>query len=77
MSLVTTKWLEDNFDNVKIIDCSWHMPQVNRNGFEEYKKKHILKAIFFDLDKNSKQNTDLPHMLTDLNTWEILFQIWV
>ena len=70
MSLVTTKWLEDNFDKVKIIDCSWHMPQTNRDGFEEYKKKHIQNSIFFDLDKNSKQNTNLPHMLTDLNSWE-------
>jgi thiosulfate/3-mercaptopyruvate sulfurtransferase len=70
MSLVTTKWLEDNFDKVKIIDCSWHMPQVNRNGFAEYKEQHIQNSIFFDLDKNSKQNTDLPHMLTDLNSWE-------
>ena len=70
MSLVATKWLEDNFDKVKIIDCSWHMPQTNRNGLEEYKKQHIQNSIFFDLDKNSKQNTDLPHMLTDLNSWE-------
>ena len=70
MSLVTTEWLQDNFDKVKIIDCSWHMPQVNRNGFAEYKEQHIQNSIFFDLDKNSKQNTDLPHMLTDLNSWE-------
>ena len=70
MSLVTTKWLEDNINKVKIVDCSWHMPQTNRNGFEEYKKKHIQNSIFFDLDKNSKQNTDIPHMLTDLNSWE-------
>ena len=70
MSLVTTKWLKDNFDKVKIIDCSWHMPQTKRDGFIEYKKQHIQNSIFFDLDKNSKQNTDLPHMLTDLNSWE-------
>ena len=70
MSLVTPEWLENNFDKVKIIDCSWHMPQTNRNGFEEYKKQHIQNSIFFDLDKNSEQNTDLPHMLTDLNSWE-------
>ncbi|MDA8537651.1 rhodanese-like domain-containing protein [Candidatus Pelagibacter bacterium] len=70
MSLVTTKWLEDNFDKVKIIDCSWHMPQTNRNGFEEYKKQHIQNSIFFDLDKNSKKNTDLPHMLTDFKSWK-------
>ena len=70
MSLVTTKWLKDNFDKVKIIDCSWHMPQTKRDGFIEYKKKHIQNSIFFDLDKNSEQNTDLPHMLTDLSSWE-------
>ena len=70
MSLVTTKWLKDNLDKVKIIDSSWHMPQAKRNGFEEYKKQHIQNTIFFDIDKNSKQNTDLPHMLTDKNSWE-------
>ena len=70
MSLVDTNWLEEKIDNVKIIDCSWHMPQAQRNGLEEYNKEHIPNAIFFDLDKNSKINTDLPHMLTDINSWE-------
>ena len=70
MSLVDTEWLEKNLDKTKIIDCSWHMSQTNRNGFEEYKKQHIKNAIFFDLDKNSKKNTDLPHMLTDIKSWE-------
>ena len=46
------------------------MPQVNRNAFEEFKKQHIPNSIFFDLDKNSKLDTDLPHMLTDKNLWE-------
>ena len=72
MSLVSSDWLEKNIDNVKIIDCSWHMPQAQRNGFEEYKKDHIPNAIFFDLDKNSKADTDLPHMLTDINSWELI-----
>ena len=70
MSLVSSDWLEKNINNVKIIDCSWHMPQAQRNGFEEYKKDHIPNAIFFDLDKNSKIDTDLPHMLTDSRSWE-------
>ena len=72
MSLVSSDWLEKNIDNVKIIDCSWHMPQTQRNGFEEYKKDHIPNAMFFDLDKNSKVDTDLPHMLTDINSWELI-----
>ena len=70
MSLVDTNWLEKNINKVKIIDCSWHMPLANRNGFEEYLKEHIPNAIFFDLDKNSMLNTDLPHMLTDNKSWE-------
>ena len=70
MSLIETNWLEKNINNVKILDCSWHMPQTKRDGFEEYKKEHIPNAIFFDLDKNSKQDTDLPHMLTDIKSWE-------
>jgi len=70
MSLVETDWLQNNIDNVKIIDCSWHMPQTNRNGLEEYKKHHIQNAIFFDLDSNSKKDIDLPHMLVDAKSWE-------
>ena len=70
MFLVETDWLEKNLNNVKIIDCSWHMPQANRDGYEEYKKNHIPKSIFFDLDKNSKKETDLPHMLVSFDKWE-------
>ena len=70
MSLVETNWLEENINDVKIIDCSWHMPQTKRNGLEEYNKEHIPNAVFFDLDENSKQDTDLPHMLTDIKSWE-------
>ncbi len=69
MSLVDTSWLENNIDKVKIIDCSWHMPQAQRNGFVEYTREHIPNSIFFDLDKNSKLDTDLPHMLTDHKSW--------
>jgi len=46
------------------------MPQTKRNGFKEYQKLHIENAIFFDLDKNSRTDTDLPHMLTDIKSWE-------
>ena len=70
MSLVNIDWLEKNLNKVKIIDCSWHMPQTKRSGFEEYQKSHIENAIFFDLDKNSKIDTELPHMLTDIKSWK-------
>ncbi len=46
MSLIETEWLDKNLRDVKIIDCSWHMVQTQRNGFEEYKLQHIPNAIF-------------------------------
>ena len=71
MTLVSTDWLNENLNNVKIIDASWHLVK-NRNGFEEYNKEHIENAIFFDLDKNSNQKKDFPHghFLPSLNNHE-------
>ena len=69
MSLVETDWLEKNITSVKIIDCSWHMPQTKRSGLEEYKNQHIPNSIFFDLDANSKKEINLPHMLVNQSDW--------
>ena len=70
MSLISTEWLEKNLFNVKIIDGSWHMPATKRSGREEFNKEHIPNAIFFDIDENCNKSTDLPHMLTDISSWE-------
>ena len=70
MSLVETDWLEKNISSVKIIDCSWHMPQTKRSGLEEYNNQHIPNSIFFDLDANSNKDINLPHMLVGQNDWE-------
>ena len=69
MSLVDTNWLEKNLDKVKIIDCSWDLPSENRNFEEEFRNEHIPNAIFFDLDKYSKKDTNLPHMLPSKDDW--------
>ena len=70
--LVSTEWLDKNLDNVKILDGSWHLPNVNRNSFEEFRSNHIINSIFFDIDKNSNQKTKLPHMLPSKEDWEII-----
>ena len=70
--LVTTDWLNKNIEKVKILDASWHLPNTNRNSFEEYKTEHILNSIFFDIDKNSNQKTNLPHMLPSKEDWEMI-----
>ena len=70
--LVTTDWLDKNIEKVKILDATWHLPNVNRNSFKEYKTEHIINSIFFDIDKNSNQKTNLPHMLPSKEDWEII-----
>ena len=69
-NLVSTDWLKKNQDNVRIFDGSWHLPNSNRNGFEEFKLSHIKNSTFFDIDKYSDQNSKLPHMLLKKNDWE-------
>ncbi len=68
--LVTTDWLDKNIERVKILDASWHLPNANRNSYEEYKSEHIINSFFFDIDKNSNQKTNLPHMLPSKEEWE-------
>ena len=46
MGLVTTDWVFDNLNSLKIIDASWHMPAQKRNPAEEYRDGHIPNSIF-------------------------------
>ena len=68
--LVSTDWLDRNIEKVKILDASWHLPNTYRNSFEEFRSEHIINSIFFDIEKNSNQATNLPHMLPFKEEWE-------
>ena len=70
MSLVSTDWLEKNFNDVKILDASWHMPSTNRDAYKEFLIEHIENSQFFDLDKNSELDSTLPHMLPSKKKWQ-------
>lgn len=67
--LVSTDWLKKNIENVRIFDASWHLPNSKREGLEEFKETHIKNSIFFDIDKNSNQHSNLPHMLPTKDRW--------
>ena len=48
MTLVSTDWLSENLNKVKIVDASWHLVK-NRNAREEYNKEHIeVVKVTFD-----------------------------
>ena len=40
-NLVSTDWLEQNLENVRILDASWHLPNLNRNALNEFNSSHI------------------------------------
>ena len=70
MSLVNTSWLEKNMNNVKVLDASWHMLSTKRDAYKEFLNEHIENSQFFDLDKNSKTDSILPHMLPSKKKWQ-------
>lgn len=64
-NLVSTQWLHDHLDapDVTVIDATWYLPTVDRDGHAEYLDGHIPGAIYFDIDAISDKTSDLPHML--------------
>jgi len=66
--LVSTNWLSENHGAVKIIDASWRMPGTG-NARDDYDKRHIPGAVFFDIDAVADSSTDLPHMLPSPDTF--------
>src|SRR5438132_465655 len=64
-ALVTTEWLAKHRDepDVRVVDGTWHMPQLGRDARAEFLAAHIPGAVFFDIDAIADHTTTLPHML--------------
>lgn len=46
------------------LDSTWYMPNVAKNGFEEFSKQRLTNnAVFFDIDKIKDDSNKFPHML--------------
>eukprot|EP00293_Proteomonas_sulcata_P008907 CAMPEP_0184303588 /NCGR_PEP_ID=MMETSP1049-20130417/13307_1 /TAXON_ID=77928 /ORGANISM="Proteomonas sulcata, Strain CCMP704" /LENGTH=295 /DNA_ID=CAMNT_0026615177 /DNA_START=295 /DNA_END=1182 /DNA_ORIENTATION=+ len=62
---VSAEWLKDNLDQVKILDASWYLPVMERNAKEEFQKRRIPGAYYFDIDSPPlcMSNTQWPHMM--------------
>ena len=63
-TLVSTAWLEAHLNDpdLRVIDASWYLPAMGRNGRAEYMDRHLPGARFFDIDEISDQRSNLPHM---------------
>jgi len=48
---------------VRVVDGTWHMPQLQRNARKEFEEAHVPGAVFFDIDRIADRTINLPHML--------------
>jgi len=64
-TVVTTEWLakELGAPDLRVLDGTWHMPQLRRDARAEFAQGHIPGAAFFDIDAIADPTTTLPHML--------------
>ena len=63
--LISTDWLAERLGerDLVVVDGSWYLPAMNRDGFKEYQGAHIPGAVYFDIDEISDHGAGLPHML--------------
>ena len=70
--LVTTDWLAQHRKDptIRIVDASWYLPAMERNGRTEYEVAHIPGAVFWDIDAIADPHNSLPHMLPSEGDFE-------
>ena len=64
-AVVSTDWLAKHLGerDLRVVDGTWHMPQLGRDARAEFVREHIPGAVFFDIDEVADHATPLPHML--------------
>jgi thiosulfate/3-mercaptopyruvate sulfurtransferase len=69
--LVSAEWLQTHIDrpDLKVLDATWVPPFLKDrdSGRTCYDKGHIPGAVYFDIDAIADQNTELSHMLPDMD----------
>ncbi len=63
-TLVSTDWLAAHLadPDLRVIDASWYLPDMNRDARAEYEAGHIPGARYFDIDDVADSRSELPHM---------------
>ncbi|XP_069005735.1 3-mercaptopyruvate sulfurtransferase-like [Embiotoca jacksoni] len=67
--LVSAKWLANMVKrnlagrHLRILDRSWYLPSMNRDGKKEFAQSHIPGASLFDIDECSDRTSRFDHML--------------
>jgi len=63
--VVTADWLKSHLTapDVRVLDCTWFMPDAPKTGKQVYDAQHIPGARHFDIDDVADTTINLPHML--------------
>lgn len=63
-TLVSTDWLARHLKDpdLRILDASWYLPDMGRDGRAEYAEAHIPGARYVDIDALSDARSAMPHM---------------
>ncbi|XP_043535747.1 3-mercaptopyruvate sulfurtransferase-like [Chiloscyllium plagiosum] len=67
-AVVSAAWLAKAISSAKagplrVLDSSWYLPEMQRDGRKEFKEKHIPGATFFDLDECRDRSAPYDHMM--------------
>ncbi|XP_042250040.1 thiosulfate sulfurtransferase-like isoform X2 [Thunnus maccoyii] len=68
-ALVSAKWLVNLVNRnvvgprLRVLDTSWYLPMMKRDGKKEFTQSHIPGASFFDIDECSDRTSQFDHML--------------
>lgn len=67
--LLSAEWLLEQLDapDLVVLDASFFLPGQGRDAQQEYWKRHISGARFFDIDTIADTSSALPHMLPPAN----------
>ena len=70
-TIVSADWLmAQDSAGITILDASYFLPTMGRDGRSEFAEEHIVGAAFFDIDAIKDEANPLPHMMPDAAVFE-------
>ena len=70
-TIVSADWLmAQDSAAITILDASYFLPTMGRDGRSEFAEEHIIGAAFFDIDAIKDEANPLPHMMPDAAVFE-------
>ena len=70
-TIISAEWLlSQDSDSITILDASYFLPTMGRDGRAEFVQEHIIGAQFFDIDTIKDEADPLPHMMPSASVFE-------